>query len=108
MPSLRWTKIVFDTDRNEFYIDRTHSGATVAADFPAKRSPRSPKTGQFDLDLIVDRSSIEVFARRPEMIKSRFFQIALIALGQADISQNCSRSGTNDEPLALLKSVGSG
>ena len=35
-----WTEIGFDTNKREFYIDRTRSGAIVSADFPARtRAP---------------------------------------------------------------------
>jgi fructan beta-fructosidase len=35
-----WTEIGFDTNKEEFYIDRTRSGAIVSGDFPARtRAP---------------------------------------------------------------------
>jgi fructan beta-fructosidase len=35
-----WTEIGFDRNKEEFYIDRTRSGAIVSADFPARtRAP---------------------------------------------------------------------
>ena len=58
-----WTEIGFDTNKGEFYIDRTRSGATVTADFPARTTAPLAAGRTYDLRLIVDRSSVEAYAQ---------------------------------------------
>jgi fructan beta-fructosidase len=57
------TEIGFDTQRGEFYIDRTKSGLTVAPEFPAKTVAPLVAGRPYDLTLVVDRSSIEAYAQ---------------------------------------------
>ncbi len=59
-----WTEIAFDATKHEFYIDRTHSGATVAPEFPVKTTAPFVASRPCDLRLIVDRSSVEAFAQQ--------------------------------------------
>ncbi|WP_433969703.1 GH32 C-terminal domain-containing protein [Tunturiibacter gelidiferens] len=49
--------------QKEFYIDRTHSGAAISADFPTRTKAPLVTTRPYDLTLIVDRSSVEAFAQ---------------------------------------------
>jgi fructan beta-fructosidase len=58
-----WVEIGFDTEQSKFYIDRIHSGLTVAPAFPAKTTAPLVTTRPYNLTLIVDRSSIEAFAQ---------------------------------------------
>jgi fructan beta-fructosidase len=58
-----WTEIGFDTSKNVFYMDRTRSGAEVGAGFPARTESPIVSSRPYDLRLIVDRSSVEVFAQ---------------------------------------------
>jgi len=58
-----WTEIGFDTNKKEFYIDRTRSGTTVTADFPARTMAPLADGRPYDLRLIVDRSSVEAYAQ---------------------------------------------
>ena len=58
-----WTEIGFDTNKREFYIDRTRSGATVSADFPVRTTAPLAAGRPYDLRLIVDRSSVEAYAQ---------------------------------------------
>jgi fructan beta-fructosidase len=58
-----WTEIGFDRAKGEFYIDRTKSGEVVAPDFPARTTAPLITSRSFDLQLIVDRCSIEAFAQ---------------------------------------------
>jgi len=58
-----WTEIGFDTNKREFYIDRSRSGATVSADFPARTTAPLAAGRPYDLRLIVDRSSVEAYAQ---------------------------------------------
>ena len=54
-----WTEVAFDTNKKEFYIDRTHSGAAISPDFPIRTKAPLVITRPYDLTLIVDRSSVE-------------------------------------------------
>jgi sucrose-6-phosphate hydrolase SacC (GH32 family) len=58
-----WTEIAFDPATNIFSMDRTHAGLPVAPEFPAKTIAHLRKERPYDLNLIVDRSSIEAFAQ---------------------------------------------
>ncbi|WP_353073791.1 glycoside hydrolase family 32 protein [Tunturiibacter gelidoferens] len=58
-----WTEVAFDTNKKEFYIDRTHSGAAISPDFPVRTTSPLITTRPYDLTLIVDRSSVEAFAQ---------------------------------------------
>ena len=58
-----WTEIGFNRSKGEFYIDRTQSGAAVAADFPARTTAPLNAGRPLNVKLIVDRSSIEAFAQ---------------------------------------------
>jgi len=58
-----FSEIGFDRKKDEFYIDRTHSGATVAPEFPVRTVAQLHPERLFDLRLIVDRSSVEAFAQ---------------------------------------------
>ena len=58
-----WIEVAFDTNKKEFYIDRTHSGAAVSPDFPVRTAAPLVTTRPYDLTLIVDRSSVEAFAQ---------------------------------------------
>jgi len=58
-----WTEVGFDTNRKQFYIDRAKSGATVDKDFPARTEAPLVDGRPDDLNLIVDRSSVEAYAQ---------------------------------------------
>jgi fructan beta-fructosidase len=58
-----WTEVGFDTNKKEFYIDRTHTGGEVSPDFPVRTTAPLVATRPYDLTLIVDRSSVEAFAQ---------------------------------------------
>lgn len=49
--------------KGEFYMDRTKSGDTVSADFPASTTAPLVASRPFDLKLIVDRCAIEAYAQ---------------------------------------------
>ena len=58
-----YTLVGYDQSKGVLYVDRTHSGtAVVSKDFPARLEAPLKFTGALDLDVIVDRSSVEVFA----------------------------------------------
>jgi fructan beta-fructosidase len=58
-----WTEIGFDTNKKEFYMDRTKSGAVVDKNFPVRtKAPLAPGR-PYDLTLVVDRSSLEAYAQ---------------------------------------------
>ena len=58
-----WTEVGFDTAMKQFYIDRTHSGGEVSADFPARTTAPLAAGRPYDLTLVVDRSSVEAYAQ---------------------------------------------
>jgi sucrose-6-phosphate hydrolase SacC (GH32 family) len=58
-----WTEIGFDITRKQFYVDRTKSGATIDKDFPAKTTAPIALARPYNLQLIVDRSSLEAYAQ---------------------------------------------
>ncbi len=58
-----WTEIGFDRSKGEFYIDRAKSGAAVTPDFPAKTTAPLVAARPYDVQLIIDRSSIEAYAQ---------------------------------------------
>ena len=58
-----WTEVGFDTAKKELYVDRTKSGISPSTDFPARTAAPLVTSRPYDLDLVVDRSSVEVFAQ---------------------------------------------
>jgi fructan beta-fructosidase len=56
--------IGFDRDNQQLFVDRTHSGATnFSKDFPARTTAPLHLTGnELRLHILVDRSSVEIFA----------------------------------------------
>jgi sucrose-6-phosphate hydrolase SacC (GH32 family) len=58
-----WTEIGFDRAKAVLYTDRTHSGAEVAQGFAGRTDAPIVEGRLFDLHIIVDRSSVEVFAQ---------------------------------------------
>ena len=58
-----WTEVGFDRGKQEFYVDRLHSGLRVAPSFPARTSAPLAPARPFTLDLVVDHSSVEAYAQ---------------------------------------------
>lgn len=58
-----WTEIGFDRTKRVFYMDRTKSGQEISPDFPARTEAPLVIGRKNDLNLIVDRSSVEAFAQ---------------------------------------------
>src|SRR6185312_11706926 len=65
----------YDEKNNQYYIDRTKSGKTdFQKDFPAKHtSPRFAKNQKMNLSLIIDASSIELFADNGLSVMTEIF-----------------------------------
>ena len=63
-----WTEIGFDTAKREFYMDRTRSGELVSADFPARTTAPLVAGRPYDLQLVVDRSSVEAYAQNGTIV----------------------------------------
>jgi fructan beta-fructosidase len=58
-----YTLLGYDKQKGVIYVDRTHSGsAEVNSDFPARVEAPLTLKGPLALDLVVDRSSVELFA----------------------------------------------
>jgi fructan beta-fructosidase len=58
-----WTELGFDTEKTEFYIDRTQSGMEISKDFPVRTKAPLVTGRDYDLRVIVDRSSVEAYAQ---------------------------------------------
>ncbi len=58
-----WTEIGFDRQKQQFYIDRTKSGAAVGPGFLTRTVAPLVAGRPYDLKLIVDRSSVEAYAQ---------------------------------------------
>lgn len=58
-----WTEIGFDRAKREFYTDRRQSGIEITPDFPTKTVAPLAESRPYDLQVIVDRSSIEAYAQ---------------------------------------------
>jgi len=58
-----WTEIGFDRDKREIYLDRRHSGKAISQEFPSRTTAPLAQNRDYDIRLIVDRSSIEAFAQ---------------------------------------------
>lgn len=58
-----WVEVGFDEQKYHLYVDRTHSSIEIHKDFPARtEAPLEPARSR-DLHLVLDRSSLEVFAQ---------------------------------------------
>ncbi len=58
-----WVEIGFDPKAGEFYVDRTKAGLAVSPEFPGRTTAPLVGNRPYDLELIVDRSSIEAYAQ---------------------------------------------
>ena len=58
-----WMEIGFDPGAGQFYLDRTKSSIEVAKGFPARTKAPLKAGRSNDLELIVDRSSVEAYAQ---------------------------------------------
>ena len=58
-----WTEIGFDREHQQFYIDRTKSGAEIGPGFLTRTTAPLAAGRPYDLKLVVDRSSVEAFAQ---------------------------------------------
>jgi fructan beta-fructosidase len=58
-----WVEVGFDIKAQKLYVDRTQSGNEVSKTFPAKTEAPLEMGRPINLDIVLDRSSIEVFAQ---------------------------------------------
>jgi len=58
-----WTEVGFDRTKREFYTDRLRSGTAITPDFPMRTIAPLAENHAYYLRVIVDRSSVEVFAQ---------------------------------------------
>jgi fructan beta-fructosidase len=66
-----YTEVGYDLERQELFVDRTNSGETgFSQDFPARVSAplRLTNQGQLQVRILVDRSSIEIFAEHGRLV----------------------------------------
>jgi len=70
-----YTAVGYDPQRRELFVDRTHSGNTsFSTEFPARTAaPLALKDGVLSLAILVDRSTIEVFAQGGEVTITDLF-----------------------------------
>jgi sucrose-6-phosphate hydrolase SacC (GH32 family) len=62
-PNGAYTLIGYDGQNGEVFVDRTHSGETgFSHDFPARTAAKFAAGPSLDMRILVDRSSLEVFA----------------------------------------------
>ena len=61
----KYTLVGYSAQRGEFFVDRTHSGETAfQRDFPARTAVKAPfANATLDFTIVVDRSSVELFAQ---------------------------------------------
>ncbi len=64
-PNQTFTTIGYDAGKREVYVDRTHSGnVSFSRDFPGRTAAPLPAgRGPLELTILVDRSTLEVFAQ---------------------------------------------
>jgi fructan beta-fructosidase len=58
-----WTELGFDTEKKQFYIDRTKSGVEISPNFPARTVAPLIASRPYNLKVVVDRSSVEAYAQ---------------------------------------------
>jgi len=63
-----WTEIGYDRSKLRFYVDRIHSGLSVTPEFPARTEAPLAMGRPWDLDLILDRSSISAFTQNGTIV----------------------------------------
>jgi fructan beta-fructosidase len=61
--STHFTEVGFDRNTMHLYVDRTHAQDDIVPRFPARTEAPLAASRPFDLHLILDRSSLEVFAQ---------------------------------------------
>jgi sucrose-6-phosphate hydrolase SacC (GH32 family) len=60
-----YTLVGYDKQKGVVYVDRTHSGTVqLNNDFPARTEAPLKLSGPLNLDLVIDRDSVELFANR--------------------------------------------
>jgi fructan beta-fructosidase len=103
-----YTVIGFDSGRNELYVDRSHSGRTnFSKDFPARvAAPLHAGLPKLGLEVLVDRSSIEVFADAGHVVLTNLVFPDDDAYGLEAFSSH--GSGTVELESWTLRSVWSG
>ena len=70
-----YTIVGYDPRKHELFVDRTHSGNTgFSLQFPARTAAPLPAgRGALDLNILVDRSTLEVFAQRGALAITTLF-----------------------------------
>ena len=68
------TKLILDYDRKEIILDRSQAGAPLAEEYGSQRVLLEDLGQQLDLDIYLDRSSLEIFVNGgQEVASSRIF-----------------------------------
>jgi fructan beta-fructosidase len=70
-----YTTVGYDPRKAEIFVDRTHSGNTAfSPQFPARTAAPLPAVrGSLELTILVDRSTLEVFAQRGQVALTNLF-----------------------------------
>ena len=58
-----WTEVGYDVRQLRLYVDRTHSGVSIAPGFAARIEAPVTASRPYNLQIVVDRTSVEVFAQ---------------------------------------------
>ena len=68
------TKLILDYDRKEIILDRSQAGVPLAEEYGSQRVLLEDLGQQLDLDIYLDRSSLEIFVNGgQEVASSRIF-----------------------------------
>ncbi|MFC6644526.1 glycoside hydrolase family 32 protein [Granulicella cerasi] len=81
-----WVDVGFDVKRGVMFVDRSHSSVPVAKGFAVRTEAKMLRSLPLDLDVIVDASSVEVFAQQGAIAMTNLVyppsgQVALEPLG---------------------------
>ena len=70
-----YTTVGYDADKHELFVDRRHSGLTAfSPQFPARTAaPLAVAGGLLDVVVLVDRSTLEVFAQHGDVAMTTLF-----------------------------------
>jgi sucrose-6-phosphate hydrolase SacC (GH32 family) len=87
-----YTAVGYSQAKNQLYVDRTHSGITeFSKDFPVRTAaPLSISRSPLKLRILVDRSSVEVFAQDGQVVMTNLVYPPTTAKGVEFFSEGPS------------------
>ena len=90
-----FVEVGFDPARHKLYVDRTHGGANPPAKFAARTEAPLPLDNVWDLHLVVDRSSVEVFAQHGAVAMTN------LVLSPAPLARLTGFGSSSGKPLKI-------